>query len=380
LPEIGSPFAHENQRGGVNPVGPGTRPLILTNAYQPLVFLLLVFGLLSWVAAVSSPAFKDDPFAALAADQLLDLDSLTVGEVAKLKLSHAAKRDRYPVMLFGNSRPMPVGAADLGFEVGNFFNMTLSGQSFRGSVSLIEALDKAGRAPKLALVHFDHVELQLYNAPDFPDLPDRVLGLANDLVAGWRRQDISASDSMRQIWRFFLSERDRLSTVFNWTRFATGIKVLGNRALGRSDTAYIFRSSGTSGYRRDGSRFGIVGNPEPIPKTLTNFNRNILPGYLAYDMERLAIIAARGTKVIIFETFIHPSLNAMMMRKPSPLGIESRSAWLAACARNGLICRPAPTEVTGNSTAPWADFSHPPAELLAPYIASLMAGEMLGQP
>jgi hypothetical protein len=375
LREIGSPFAHKDQKDGANSVGLNSQPLRLANGYRHRVFLLLALVFLGCVAAISSPAFKNNPFASLAADQVLDLDLLTVGEVAKIKLRHVVEHASYPVMLFGNSRPMPVGAADLGLEERDFFNMTLSGQSFRGSVTLLEALDKAGRAPKLALVHFDHVELQLYNAPDFPSLPHRILALVNDLAAGWRRQDISSADSMRQIWRFFLSERDRLSTVFNWTRFALGTKIFVAQALGRPGTDYISKPRGASGYRSDGSRFGIIGDPEPIPKTLANFNRNILPGYLVYDMERLAAIAARGTKVIMFETFVHPALNARLTSQPSPFGAEARATWLAACARAGLACHPAPIEVTDNSHEPWADASHPPVAILAPYIRRLMARE-----
>ena len=135
------------------------------------------------------------------------------------------------------------------------------------------------------------------------------------------------------------------------------------------------------GYRKDGSRFSVVKNLKPIPKSFAALHRIILPGYLAYDMERLAEVAAKGTKVIMYETFFHPLLNAKTMREPSPWGAEARSAWLAACARHkALTCHAAPIEITDNTGEPWIDKDHPPAALLAPYIRTLLTSNALEQP
>jgi hypothetical protein len=52
------------------------------------------------------------------------------------------------ILLLGNSRPLPVGAGDLGVLPDRFFNLALTGESLRSSVAALEYLGARGKLPK----------------------------------------------------------------------------------------------------------------------------------------------------------------------------------------------------------------------------------------
>ncbi|MBV5325321.1 MAG: hypothetical protein J0626_08660, partial [Rhodospirillaceae bacterium] len=68
-------------------------------------------------------------------------------------------------------------------------------------------------------------------------------------------------------------------------------------------------------YAADGSRPSPL-RDQPYQARMPNPpNRNLLPGYLDYDLERLAVIGKRGTRIIIFETMLHPALHSAAMAR-----------------------------------------------------------------
>lgn len=320
-----------------------------------VVFSALLLGL---CLMVSGPDPQSDAFADLAPGQFLSLDGVAIDEIAALKLRHLRAIPAVDVLLLGNSRPLPIAAEDLGVPVEHFFNGALSGESLRSSVLLLEQLAAMGKLPKLALISFDNAELQYYSNPLWPRAVPRWRALRDDIVAGLRRPDITRADLARMISRHVSTEAHILAQSLSFARVWRGVTVLAGQAYAPLSVA--------GGYGGDGSRATAPVLHPYVPAPLIPANRNVLPGYLDYDLERLA---ALGTRVVIFETFLHPG-QIHQFHPQNPVALETRAALLSLCTRHGLECHTAPD--MAETAQPWPDIGHPPAAMLAPYLRGLM--------
>lgn len=336
---------------------------------RPLPFAAAVLVLLASCLALVAPNPGRDWFVGLPVGQALAIDRLAVDELAALKLRHLEDSAPVDVLLLGNSRPLPVGADELGMPPEHFFNLALTGQSLRSSVAALEHLRARGKLPKVAVISFDHGEIQYYNNPLWPRLDERWRMAARDLAAGLTRPGIARADLARMAGRHLATEAEILSRALVFDRVARGAHLWWARLTGGDARAAFLAASG---YRGDGSR--------PHPAAFVSFtastplsvpNRNVLPGYLDYDLERLAAIDAAGTRVVIFETVLAPSLHPAAMAAPSPPAAETRAALASLCARHRLECRTAPASYDARGL-PWQDSGHPPAaimvDLMRPFV------------
>lgn len=332
---------------------------------KPLPFAAAVLALLALCAALVAPDPGSDWFAELPAGQSLAIDRLAVDELAALKLHHLENSPPMDVLLLGNSRPLPVSSDDLAVPAGHFFNLALTGESLRSSVAALEYLRARGKLPKMALISFDHCEIQYYSNPLWPRLGQRWSMAARDLAAGLSRPSIAWAELARMARRHLVSESEIFLRALAFDRVARGVRLRWLRLTG-GDAREVFLS--TSGYRGDGSRphpatFEPFTSATPLPPP----NRNVLPGYLDYDLERLEAISAAGTRVVIFETVLAPSLHPAAMKTPSPPAAEIRTALASLCARHRLECRMAPASYDARNL-PWQDSGHPPAAVMADLI------------
>jgi hypothetical protein len=126
------------------------------------------------------------------------------------------------------------------------------------------------------------------------------------------------------------------------------------------------------GYRGDGSRTQAIPNVSALsrPKFIPG-SRQILNGYLGYDLDRLKSLSDQGVTVIVYESPLDPLNTRIRLKKPSPQAAESRKAYFQFCSVLGLNCHSALGKLAGDNT-PWRDSNHAPAEELGEYLNGLL--------
>ncbi len=338
---------------------------------KPWFFLATAVALTGLCLSVATPTPRDDAFTTLAASERLALDRLSVEDLAELKLFHLDFHPPYDVLILGNSRPLPLRPVDLGMADDQMFNAALTGESLRSSVLLLEHLAQYDRLPRIALISWDNAELNYYGNPQWPPTALRWIQMGRDIWAGLTRPGITASDLARMMLRHAATEATLLTRKLNAERVWRGLRAWGADRLGM-ENGLAPRTTDPMGYLADGSR--------PSPRIETPYrgqmlkapNRNLLPGYVDYDLERLAALQRHGMRVIIFETMLHPDIHARAMVKPSSVAAESRQALVDSCARHGIECHPAPADYAPMGEL-WWDDGHPPAPVLAAWITSFLS-------
>jgi hypothetical protein len=336
---------------------------------RPIVFLVLVAAGIVAVAALLKPPPDRDVFTPLRAGELADLSGLSFPGVYAAKKAHGLAAPRHDVGLFGNSRSLTVGAADLGLPDAAFFNFSVIGGSFRASVLLLEQLAAAGRAPRLAIVSLDHLELQEDNNPAVAGIGPRLRLALDDAVAGATSPHIGWAEAGRMAWRHYYGAVRDLGRILNFRRLMLGVRWHLGALLGDS-----FRDDADDalepGYRRDGSialpvieeRIFEVSAPQPAL---------YIRGYLDSDLERVAALGRRGVRVVIYESLLDPVNAAHVARHPNPAAEAARARWLAACRRLALDCRPFVRDAVPAVAGAWTDPSHPPPALLGRYVQGM---------
>lgn len=345
---------------------------------RPLPFFAIAGMLLCLCLALANAAPRADLFAALAPGRGLALDELAVGDVAALKMRHVRERPAYDVMLLGNSRPLPLGAEDLGLGPGHVFNLSLTGESFRSSVMALERVAEAGRLPRLAVIAIDHLELNYYNNPQWPPLVERWRQAARDVAAGLARPGIPLADAARMALRHAITETAVVRDSLNFDRLVRGAGTVLSDLSGGA-TGLDIAADGRAAYLADGSRKAPSPPRDHVDEPLPPPNRNLLPGYLDYDLARLKTVAALGLRVVIFETPLFPDTHRRAMAAPSAVAAQSRAALIDLCRRYGFECHVAPAAVDDLARNGWRDVGHPPAAALGAYLKSVLGtGGMAG--
>jgi hypothetical protein len=327
---------------------------------------VFVLGISFLISAVPDA----DPFSTASENSSIFLDDLTAGVVAELKNNHARRHGRYDIGLFGNSRSLNVSNSHLKIDGCSFFNFSIGGESLRSTVAQLEQLASGGAAPRIAVIAVDNFELQRYNNPIFPMLSVRWRLLVRDLMAGMTRPDITLYDTVRMGWRHAIIESRlfkqilQVEYVFGSLRRRFGLtKVFSAAGLGRT------------GYRGDGSRVPPPMLPDrKLEAVLTPTSPQILFGYLKYDLERLKRVQDRGTRMVLYETYLEPRSARFFARMPSPYAAATRARFLSLCREFLLRCHAAP-ETVPLDELPWRDHSHAPAESTGAYLTNLLADD-----
>lgn len=328
---------------------------------------VLALGVLYSISAVPDT----DPFSKTSENPSIYLDNLTAGVFAGLKRIHARRHSRYDIGLFGNSRSLDIGKAQLKIDGCSFFNFSIGGGSLRSNVAYLEQLAADGMAPRIAVVTVDNFELQRYNNPIFPLLPTRWHLLLQDLMAGLTRSDITLHDTLKMSWRHAIIEWRLFKQNLSANFFLDGVR----RRLGWAEKFSDSRLGGV-GYRADGSRASPLTPPDRRPKgILTPTSPQILFGYLKYDLERLKRVQERGSRIILYETFLEPRSARVFSKKPSPYAAATRGRFLSLCHELSLRCHAAP-ETYPFDDLPWHDYSHPPAKSAGAYLTNLLADDI----
>lgn len=334
---------------------------------RPFGFLSLSLLFAAALYAVALYVPVGDPFTNQPDQRLVFLDKLPLPAFAELKLRHVERQPRYDIGLFGNSRSLGVGTRHLSLGNCRFFNFSIGSESFRYSVANLERLQEIGKAPKLAVISLDHLELQRYNNPISFFAATRWKKAVKDMLAGLTRDDIGFGEFLRMGWRHLWIEVKRFKMAFNPESFSSGIKNLFSNG-----PSFRLVAQTAKGYYADGSRNSPELTTQKFFSTpLKSISRQIRAGYFRFDLERLGRLQKLGTQVVIYESHLEPKSAALFLQRPSPQASAARKTLNSACAQLGLNCYSPPGRLNGDEGL-WTDQSHPPAKSLGSYLNTLL--------
>lgn len=333
-------------------------------------FIITVISLAGILAVINGFPMSSPPFGETMKFSSAAILNLGTKYTAEAKIDHAADHPAFDVGLFENSRILNVGEAELCLANQRVFNFGLGGTSFRQSVRMLETLEGLGRAPKTAVLSFDHVSLgYALNPAEYPGGWVDFVGIFRDLVGLSKSPVAGKADYNTQLHTPIRRLAERFGDNFKLDNIFRRLRALAyNYGLLISPA-----SSDGSNYRRDGS----TNNLRPVEaKPIQSYRpfESIDPyALLEEDIRRLGFIAANGTRVIIYESPIHPLVRDDVEERLPFIARQMRQRLFAACDSFGLTCFPAPSFVHSPTSATWADVSHPPAKLLAQWISERIA-------
>ena len=315
-----------------------------------------------------------DPFSQQVVHGNVFLDGLNIDRFAALKLRHAEQSGRYDIGLFGNSRSMDVGSRNLGRETCSFFNFSLSGESLRGSVAMLEQLAVRQKLPRVAVVSVDYFELQLYSNPFYISAIDRWHTGLRDLWWGFRAPEVTAREFLKMGWRHLHTEANGFKRLFATDSFINSFRLSSAWAWTRADDDGKNETQAAGApYRSDGSRVSPPGGSGGGElKILTPGRPQLMPGYLRYDLLRLKRLEKQGVKIILYESPLSPNNAKYFSRNPSPFAKRIRDFFVTACGDLGISCTTAPSALPHPGLA-WRDNNHAPVKSLGAYIKGLIA-------
>mgnify|MGYP003627109208 CR=1 FL=1 len=234
--------------------------------------------------------------------------------MSRAKMNAALQHPSFTFAIFGNSRSLMIGAKALGVPAGTYFNYSLSGQSFRNSVMMVEWLADQAKLPKIAIISIDNFSLELYGNGTIPSYSIRARSLYND-IALLNEADAPAKQQLKTVWRTLWSAWQDVKMLFSGKALHDAFMA----ALGFDLAA----QEGGGAYRMDGSRVQAThANPELSPaRSVSPVARQIIPELLVADLRKLSDLQATyKVKLVIFESPLYPSVvsgneNAVALRQ-----------------------------------------------------------------
>jgi len=345
----------------------------------PRLFLIFAAALLLCIIAIQRPLPRVDLFNVKSEEKKTLRASLYFSEIYAAKLAHANAQPRYQLGLFGNSRTVSLSKLEVeGFNLGNaserYFNFSILGASPRANILLIEELNAISKLPKRVLFSFDHFELEQFFNPSINNIAVRLALAAREVKAGITKDYIGIKELAKAGWRQIYVAGQDLSLLFNFVRLTNGLAWWTRQLLRGNAWSEFVNVRGQLGWQADGSygqrrhnratqKFTLM-QPEPA---------TILPGYLQWDMERLAAITATGVDIIVYESLLDPLNGAHYKKSPSARVSVMRQRWLSACKRLQLTCIPFEPSWLISSDYGWSDATHPPPDVLASYLKKVIS-------
>lgn len=285
---------------------------------------------------------------------------------AEAKMEHLLNLPPQDVVLLGNSRILAASQQDIGRDDLRVFNLGIGGSSFRQSVVILREMIHLGRAPRLAIMAFDHPAIgNAQHSYFWPPPPRRWFYFISDLhglitTNGWavsRLGDFFYS-------RLFHIEPEMVSRFFS-ARWAER----------RVEAALPRLASGKNCGRwlDDGSR----AQPDPSSDLDGRPPRPLPPQGGTYpllnaDLRAIADLRDHGVAVAIYVTPLHASIAASADRQLQGSGRQIMEELFSNCRSLALPCH-LPPELTGGPEGHWLDETHPPAAQLGKWLANLIA-------
>jgi hypothetical protein len=334
----------------------------------PVVFLVATAAFIGLIIALQRPLPASDLYAHIPEGQFASYGPMTTAENYAAKISHAQENERYKTGVFGNSRSLMLSNAQIHPKSRPFFNFSVAGQSLRTSVLMLEELVAAGNAPRVALVSFDHAELEFFQNPDTGGIIHMLRRAWRDIRLVFDSRSPTAREWLRMAWRHIFTGYNRVLLYLDAEQFLRGLNWHW-RGLWRDDPwRDEMRVNSNHGNRRDGSRSEkLPRKPIDIP-IMKRVAPSIIAGYLAHDLHRLGVIQKKGVRVIVYESPLEPKSGAYFKTSPSPHAKIIRRFFMKTCQEAGLECHPFQVENLSAGIAVWANSNHAPAAVLGAYI------------
>lgn len=317
-----------------------------------------------------------NPFARTEASGPVFLDDFPTHAVTALKIAHAGSSPPYDIGLFGNSRSLMLGRADMRTDTGcSFFNFSIGGESIRNSVALLEILARMGNAPRIAVVSLDHLELQMAANPHSLPFAESARLLAADLGLVAADPELAWREAAQVVWRILHTAWAQIRIAFtsdlivrSVLRFLSGDRAAAGPPL----------TPDAPGYLADGSQTQpSAAALAPPPRFVPASRPGIIVPVLRSDLARLAALKENGVRhIVVYESPLDEPFAAQYARNPSGFAARQRSAFLDICAGLGLHCLAAPDRLPGPARS-WPEPSHPPADALGAYLRGILADARL---
>ena len=166
---------------------------------------------------------------------------------------------------------------------------------------MLEKLAAAGKAPRTALISFDHAELEFYQNPDLRGVIPRLRLAQRDTALLLHGDPPALRQWIRMGWRQLYAAYNGLSEYLDAEQLTIGIRWRLLSFMGKDPWRHVLRLNAPSGYRRDGS---FAAPPAKVPRRrlLPRAARSVLVRYLAYDLRRLAALRRTGIRVVVYES------------------------------------------------------------------------------
>ena len=313
-----------------------------------------------------------NPFSHSTDQTLYDMEDLPTAEAIILKLNHTLEVPRYDVGLFGNSRSEMVGRKELGHDECKFFNFSASGESIRNSLGMLEYLAALGKAPRLAIISFDHMEIEgMIGNPESLPLDAKLKFAFRDLTFVATNK-LSLKDNFRLAARYARMTWKSMTTAVSSRWLLEGARRLQDWDWGKKpiqlSTVSGFRTDGSFVYGREPSVTSPSFKPTPYDQKISALLKN--------DLVRLKALEGKGRygveKIVIYESPLAPPFDRLYANAPQSLTASKRKEYLNACQTLGLTClNPPPGSIEPDKNV-WRDATHPPAIGLAKYIWRLI--------
>jgi hypothetical protein len=336
------------------------------------LFIILSAILLTLAANIESILPVQNPFLFATESRQVVLDKVSSPDFGKMKVRHGLTQKRFDIGLFGNSRSLDIGAEHLNLGSCSYFNFSLSGESIRANVALLEQLAANKKAPRVALISVDNFELQFYSNPFFLTLTERWRQGMQDIWFGLTQTRVSGTDVLNMIWRHAYTEWLLFKLNFDITQQWPKIfRIVNADAATFTSTQELGK-----GYRPDGSRTQILLEPDVNTRhKLTSGPRQVLSGYLRYDLMRLKLLSKSGMMIIVYESPLDNPNTKKFIERPSPQALYSRKEFFRICSEFGLSCHSALGKLPSHNT-PWRDSNHAPAGVLGSYLQTLLGNNV----
>jgi hypothetical protein len=281
------------------------------------------------------------------------LDKLPVTDLATVKFRHALRNKPFDIGLFGSSRSWAIGTSHLGLSEGEFFNFSIPGSSIRQTVLFLEMLDEADKLPRLVLISLDNIQYQMYLNPWFPRVPRRWQQGLRDLLMPLRGENIDIGDFSYMAYRHVITEWWALKGVFD--------------VVGLQKRFLCCQNPGADNLSKDGSWREMRMTPGAIEIPVIQ-DPSFLDSYLVSDLKRIKRLDGNGSKIVIYESPVHPDAS----RSPAPFESTTRRLLFRTCADLALECIAAPTLGDDGNAPYWGDASHAPPRYLGPWLAEVI--------
>lgn len=267
-----------------------------------------------------------------------DLGHLEPGELYRVKLEQARRSPRFEIGVFGNSRSLSLGAADLAVGPGKFFNFSMPTQTILGVHKVLHELQEMDKIPNVLIVFQDNPFIYSFHYP-------YILEVANEY----------------ELLRWSVEEGLNFGRLVRTLRLEAGMEsgAQGSYAADgawRSSPGAIRESEIESlGIRHEG-RFSMSQTEFWDPEAMLYRLGTVYTG--------LGMLVAKGHAVIVVETLLPwPVYLTEQVQAPAA---EVREFMRNMATKLGIVYV---TEAElrneiGSTDLMWTDPTHPPRELL----------------